>query len=121
MERWKLAQLPADLEARQWQLVPDETVVNRHAGSASYTASYQRPRDPDADTTGPTRYHEGAPVLQVTVTDDLAGSWDAVYAKALAEMRAIDAARTDAPSAPSDRTSPESRTASRADPSEAPV
>ena len=87
-----LEDLPDELKARGWQLVPRETKVIKHMGAVYHVAVYQRPYHSPVDHLG-TAITVRSGYIYVSTREARSASWEEAREVAVAQMRAIDAPR----------------------------
>ena len=87
-----LQDLPDELAARGWQLVPGETKVIKHMGAAYHVVVYQRPYHAPVDHLGTALTVRGGYVY-VSTREARSTSWEEARAAAIEQMRTIDAPR----------------------------
>ena len=87
-----LEDIPDELKARGWQLVPRETKVIKHMGASYHVAVYQRPYHAPADHLGTALTVRGG-YIYISTREARSTSWNEAKEAAIAQMQAIDAPR----------------------------
>ena len=87
-----LEDIPDELKARGWQLVPRETKVVKQKGASYHVAVYQRPYHSPVDHLG-TALTVRAGYIYISTQEARSTSWDEAKEAAIAQMQAIDAPR----------------------------